>query len=78
MINIKNWVGTVMESAVKERIQSKLTFATSILILTFFLALIGFVLSIVALTRNFSNVDYLSKKLQEDFIYVNGNQYCRV
>lgn len=75
MSSIKTWIGNYLTCAVKEKFHIKMTLVTSLIGLTFILALIGFILSIVAvhkLNTQLSTIDLTNK------IIIQGVSYYRI
>jgi gluconate kinase len=70
-MGVKDWVGSYLCSAMKEKLRDRLSFATAMMILTFIIALAGCIMSLVALTR-----DQHFDPTQQ--IQVNGVLYCKV
>jgi hypothetical protein len=73
MSNVKSWVGNFLTSAFKEKFQSKITFATGMMMITFFIALFACILSIVALSRSNQTVEIEPSS----HVLINGVTYSR-
>jgi len=78
--NFKKYIGSYAESEIKKKFSSKLTLASSLIMLTFLMALLGFILSIIAISKmnNINANVTTTNNAVEEFIYVNGSQYMRV
>lgn len=78
--NFKKYIGSYAELEIKKKFSSKLTLASSLIILTFLMALFGFILSIIAISKmnNINANVTTTNNAVEEFIYVNGSQYMRV
>jgi hypothetical protein len=72
---IKSWIGNYLTSAMKNKLQNKMTLATVLMVFTFIISLIGFILSIVAISK--LNAQLSSINLTEKVI-IQGISYYRI